>query len=90
MEFCVGFKTDALAAPYLLNFVILPIDETVIAETTRIMRETAQEGRGIGMADSMIAATARVYGLPIVTDNVKHFRLVSGLDVRSYLAPIRR
>jgi predicted nucleic acid-binding protein len=86
IEFLAGFATDADAAPYLRGFVVLPMDSTVLKETVRIMRELRIAGGGIGAADSIIAATARLYGLPLVTDNVKHFKRIGGVDVRSFVA----
>ena len=85
MEFRAGFKTDDLVAPFLRKFIILPINDTVLDETARIMQETTQKGEGIGMADSIIAATARVYRLTLVTDNVRHFKRVAGIEVKNYL-----
>lgn len=85
MEFMAGFATDKEAAPYLRGFVVLPLNAAVLDETARIMRELCRAGQAIGAADSIIAATARLYGLPLVTDNVKHFRRVAGLDVRGYI-----
>lgn len=86
IEFLAGFAADADAAPYLRGFVVLPMDSTVLKETVRIMRELRIAGGGIGAADSIIAATARLYGLPLVTDNVKHFKRIGGVDVRSFFA----
>lgn len=85
MEFLAGFATDAEAEPYLRGFVVLPIDSIVFDETARVMRELCRAGQPIGAADSIIAATARLYGLPLVTDNTRHFKRVIGLYVRGYL-----
>lgn len=85
MEFLAGFPTDAAAAPYLRDFVVLPLDAVVLNETARIMRELCRKGQTIGAADSMIAATARLYGLSLVTDNVNHFRRFPGLHVLGYI-----
>jgi len=85
LEFASGFATDADAAHYLKGFTILPINETVLRGATEIMRELRVTGHDIGLADSIIAATARLYLFPLVTDNVRHFRRVSGVDVRGYI-----
>ncbi|MFA6289378.1 MAG: type II toxin-antitoxin system VapC family toxin [Opitutaceae bacterium] len=84
MEFLAGFASDAEASRYLRGFVVLPLESAVLKETVRIMRELRGEGQGIGAADSIIAATARLYGLPLVTDNVRHFNRVQGLNVRNF------
>ncbi len=87
MEFLAGFAIDAAAEPYLRGFVVLPLDAPVLDETSRILRELNQTGLPIGVADSIIAATARLYGLPLVTDNTRHFKRVRGVTVLSYLSP---
>lgn len=51
----------------------------------RIVEMEFLAGFPIGAADSMIAATARLYGLSLVTDNVNHFRRVPGLHVLGYI-----
>lgn len=38
--------------------------------------------QGIGLIDSMIAATALMNDLILVTDNVKHFKFIKGLKVK--------
>jgi predicted nucleic acid-binding protein len=85
LEFASGFATDSAAAPYLQGFTILPVNDPVLREAAEIMRDLRAVGQGIGVADSIIAATARLYGLPIVTDNTKHFKRVPGLVVRNYM-----
>lgn len=86
IEFLAGFATDAEASPYLRGFVVLPLEAAVLKETVRVMRELRETGQGIGAADSIIAATVRLYGLPLVTENIRHFRRIEGLDVRSFVA----
>lgn len=85
IEFLAGFAADSEATPYLEGFTVLAINQAVLTETLRVMRDLRQTGKGIGAADSMIAATARLYGLPLVTDNARHFARVPGLDVRSFM-----
>ncbi len=85
IEFLAGFSTDTEAAPYLRGFVVLPLETAVLKETVRVMRDLRAKGQSIGAADSIIAATARLYGLPLVTENVKHFNRVPGVEVKSYL-----
>jgi predicted nucleic acid-binding protein len=86
IEFLGGFSSDAEATRHLQPFTILPLDKTVLAEAVLVMRELRSTGKGIGAADSIIAATSRLYGLPLVTENVKHFARVNGLRVVNYMA----
>lgn len=84
MEFLSGFSDDTEAARHLNYFTVLPMDETVLAEAIAVMRELRSTGKGIGAADSIIAATCRLYALPLVTQNVKHLSRVEGLRVVGY------
>jgi predicted nucleic acid-binding protein len=85
VEFMAGFESDSDALPLLGLFVVLSPGDEIWMETVRIARELRAAGQSIGLADSIIAATARLYALPLVTDNVKHLRRVLGLDVRGYM-----
>ena len=85
IEFLSGFASDAEAAPHLCYFTIIPMSEPVLKEAVRVMRELRGTGQGLGTVDSVIAATARLYGLPVVTDNTRHFRRIAGIDLRSFI-----
>lgn len=85
MEFLAGFANDAAGEPFLRGFIVLDVNDAVLIETADIMRELCRIGQPIGVADSIIAATARLYGLEIATDNTKHFKRVPGLAVRNYM-----
>ena len=39
---------------------------------------------GVGLADSLIAATASSLGLPLLTGNAKHFRCFDQLEVKNF------
>jgi len=38
----------------------------------------------IQLADALIAATAQVYALPVLTGNDKHYRALKGLDIKKF------
>lgn len=55
---------------------ILPVDEAIITEAIRLRQ---QRKRSLG--DSIIAATAFLYDLPVLTNNVTDFADIDGLQV---------
>ncbi len=55
---------------------ILPLDEPVVLETIRLRKLYKRK-----LPDAIIAATALVHGLTIVTRNVADFRSIPGLAV---------
>lgn len=52
---------------------ILPVDYETGDAWGRMMARTEIDGRRVGSKDGLIAATAEVHGLQVVTRNVKHF-----------------
>ena len=56
---------------------ILPIDEEVAVLAARLSQ--SMRSNSIGLADTLIAATALRNNLPIKTLNVRHFARVEGL-----------
>ena len=52
-----------------------------------IYAELAKSGRMIGAHDLIIAATARLHGFSILTDNVAEFSRVPGLRVIPFVPP---
>jgi predicted nucleic acid-binding protein len=57
---------------------IINLDIAVAREAGRLEDAAIARGRHPGVADVLIAATARSHGLQVLTTNLKHF---SGLDV---------
>ena len=49
------------------------VNERVAEEAGKLTSEAKRAGRQPAFADALIAATARIYGLQLVTLNVKHF-----------------
>ena len=71
---------------FCAGFAILPFDAAT-AETHALTRaELVARGTPIGPYDSMIAATALVHGLIVVTNNMGEFIRVPGLRVEDWLA----
>ena len=64
---------------------IVPLTDAAVVKASDIYAELRHRGAPIGDADVLIAASALVHGLAIVTNNERHFNRVSGLVVRNWL-----
>lgn len=71
---------EKLCRPY----PILPWTPEISWEYGEIYRELSSKGLLIGGNDMWIAATARISGLVLVTNNLDEFRRVEGLQVVGY------
>jgi predicted nucleic acid-binding protein len=58
---------------FLRRLEFFPITWEVAKLAGDLFRQWRQKGRTLGLADVTIAAVAIAHGLPLVTDNVKHF-----------------
>jgi predicted nucleic acid-binding protein len=61
---------------------MLPVDAAVADQWGRLLANAENGGTAVGGIDALIAATATVHGLQVVTRNVGHFRH-TGVDVIS-------
>lgn len=66
---------------------VLPLTEEVIVQAANVYADLHQQGELISDADILIAATALVHGLTLITENVAHFRRIPGLEIESWRAP---
>ena len=82
-ELFVGAKGDEeerSLEKFLLAFEILPVT-TEVARLGGIIRRDYKASHGTGLADALIAATARLYLAILVTFNVRHFPMFSEVRV---------
>lgn len=77
-ELFAGTDDAGLLRRFLSPMIALPVDRE-IAELAGVTRRRA----GISTPDALIAATALVHDLDLVTRNRRHFDRVSGLRIRS-------
>lgn len=69
---------------YARNAILPLIDEAVV-KAAEIYADLSGRGVLIGDADILIAASALVYGLGVVTNNENHFKRIRGLHVENWL-----
>lgn len=69
-------KAQAAVKRLLAAWEVLPVDRRVAERAAEIRRDQAVEGITIGMSDALIAATAEIHGLRVVTANTKDFPTV--------------
>jgi tRNA(fMet)-specific endonuclease VapC len=60
---------------------IVPLTDEVVVKASEIYAELRRRGQPVGDADILIAASALVHGLAIVTNNEHHFNRIRGLVV---------
>jgi tRNA(fMet)-specific endonuclease VapC len=83
-ELARGFNTRERWQYFCDGFHIMGIDDEVIWSAAELFRHLQSAGTLIADNDLWIAATALQAGLPLVTDNVRHFQRVPGLQVRTH------
>lgn len=65
--------------------IILSVTEEVAVKAADIYADLSRRGELIGDADILIAATALVNGLGVVTNNEDHFRRIRDLHIENWL-----
>ena len=65
--------------------VVLPLTDEVVVKAAEIYAELRGRGALIGDADILIAASALVHGLGVLTNNEDHFRRITNLQVENWL-----
>lgn len=67
----------------LSHFIRLPINDAVGQTAAFIMQEKLMMGKKKDFQDSLIAATAVMYNMTLVTNNPRDFRGIKGLKIIS-------
>lgn len=75
-------ETDLL--PYV---TVLAVDQPLAVLAGDLRAEWKIRGMPVGYSDGLIAASAKHYGLILVTRNVRHFDHVTGLVVENWFEP---
>jgi len=79
-------RLSAEVERFLSGVHTLPWDEAAADQFADVRADLQRNGTPIGSMDTMIAAHAKATGAILVTNNVKHFRLVKGLSVENWAA----
>jgi predicted nucleic acid-binding protein len=74
-----GAERDKLNA-FIRAFEILPVDGSV-AELGGLFRRDYRKSHNTGLADALIAATAKRHNTSLVTSNTKHYPMLSNIVV---------
>jgi tRNA(fMet)-specific endonuclease VapC len=82
-ELAVGFQNSNTLEGFLKRVRVLSLSRQVAWEASRIQRELQNVGGQLGENDNWIAATARVYGLRLITRDAA-FQRVPRLTVATY------
>ena len=64
---------------------VLPLTDEIVIKDTDIYADLKRRGDLIGDIDILIAATALVHGLVVVTNNERHFNRIPGLQIDNWL-----
>ena len=83
-EFAEGREHQTEVERDLALYTVLEVDEMVAWSASRLARALKGAGLHIGDNDLWIAATALNFGLPLVSNNKKHFTRVPGLVLSGY------
>lgn len=78
-------RLHRLIDAFLGDVAVLPFDEKCANRYAEVASDLARRGTPIGEFDTLIAAHALTLDLILVTNNVKHFRRVRGLEVENWL-----
>jgi tRNA(fMet)-specific endonuclease VapC len=72
---------------FLMGVHLIPFDHDVAYRFGLLRAGLLDQGRSPATTDLMIAATALVHDLTLVTHNVRHFSQVPRLAIEDWLAP---
>ena len=70
---------------FLGSILVAPFDSRAADHYGRIEATLRSRGIPIGWADAMIGAHAKTLGLVLVTNNLRHFSRIEGLEIVDWL-----
>ena len=77
-------KNTAGLLQFISILTVLPFDDLAAVEYGKICADLQRKGIPIGTMDMLIAAHARAEHMVLVTNNVREFERVSGLEIENW------
>ena len=77
-------KNTAALLQFLSILTVLPFDDLAAVEYGKICADLQRKGTPIGTMDMLIAAHARAEHMVLVTNTVREFARVSGLEIENW------
>ena len=68
------------------NSIVLPLSDEIVVRAAEVFAALRKQGAMIDDADILIAATAQVHDLVLITNNLAHFRRIPDLRTESWRA----
>jgi len=84
LEFLEGYEDPSEGERFLAPFRHIEVSNRAALIGSRVRRSLRKSGALIGDFDILIAAAAIEAGVPLVTDNARHFERIEGLRVERY------
>ncbi len=85
MELIVGVDSEndaKVITEFLANVEIIPVNKNIAEQTAAVLRKRTKRGlKDPQLADTIIAQTALILGVPLVTNNAKDFSIFRGLKL---------
>lgn len=78
-------KNEQALLRFLIPFTVLPFGAAAASEYGTIRNDLQNNGTPIGPLDMLIAAHARAENMILVTNNVREFERVPGLEVENWV-----
>lgn len=76
-----GKKERARVEDFLREVEVFDFERAAASKSAEVIAKLWKAGKPIGDFDAQIAGHALALKMPLLTDNLKHFKRVEGLDV---------
>jgi predicted nucleic acid-binding protein len=80
---CRDKREQSLTEQFLGSFQVVPLDPAISGETVDLLRRY-RLSHGLLIPDALIAATAMICGVALLTKNQRDFRFITGLALPPY------